>query len=948
MAFRSLPKQLRHIAGSTAGEVRRACEGALGSLDELSEEVLASIESVGVISPYIVRRVIQDPTVVQRVACWRSGSSGIDIGSLVTWCRDVTDETALMRVLRRWRHREMAALAWLDIAGWLAIEGVLQAVSEVAEICVQVALDWLFEESCQLQGGPVDQDGRAQNLVVLGMGKLGGRELNFSSDIDLIFAYGEDGILRNRRRTSYQEFYTRLARSLVRVLDSVTEDGFVFRVDTRLRPFGESGPLVMGFEGFEKYYQGQARAWERYAMVKVRAIAGDRETGREFERFFKPFVYRRYLDYRSVAELRALKTKIEVELQRRDRGDNIKLGAGGIREIEFIAQAFQLIRGGQQKVLQERSILTVLDRLGELGLLERETAKFLRDAYLFLRTIENRLQQYEDMRIHDLPTDPERRSILAFAMGYEGWAAFSEHLSAVRRRVHSIFEEVIAEPSKQEVSSVFLEGCAEDLIQQLANFGEMRDPMAQVLLGFRGSAAVRRLNQQGLNELNRILPGLLKEIAVRRVERPDEVLGRVFRLFESIASSSVYFSLLAENPTALAQLVQLAVASPWIVQQIALAPILLDELLDSRTLYRPLTRAELHADLAQALDTLEPDDAEQLMIRLRQFKAARQLRIAAADVMGVISVMVVSDYLTDLVEVLVGEALTQAWSAIALRHGEPQVRGVGASLTPGFAVIAYGKFGGIELGYGSDLDLVFLYDGVEGDALTVGKRPITCAEFYARVAKRLVSILGTRMVGGILYEVDLRLRPSGNSGLLVSSADAYETYQMESAWTWEQQALVRARFVAGDIRVGQRFSEIRRRVLCRPRDRAKLRSDVREMREKMREKLENRDPTVFDLKQGFGGITDIEFIVQFGILACAAEHCEITRWTDTVRLLEGLRDVQFFESDKTDRLRQAYCAYREQVHRLTLQELPARVPVSAFAEVRAGVQEIWRSVMGPE
>jgi glutamate-ammonia-ligase adenylyltransferase len=841
----------------------------------------------------------------------------------------------------------MAALAWVDIAGWLPIESVLRAVSEVAEICMQVAVDWLFEEACRLRGRPVDRGGRAQNLVILGMGKLGGRELNFSSDIDLIFAFGQDGVLHDRRGISYQEFYTRLARSLVRVLDSVTEDGFVFRVDTRLRPFGESGPLVMSFEGFEKYYQGQARDWERYAMVKVRAIAGDRETGREFERFFRPFVYRRYLDYRAVAELRSLKAKIEAELQRRDRGDNIKLGAGGIREIEFIAQAFQLIRGGQQKVLQERGLLVVLDRLGELGLLEKETAEFLRRAYLFLRTIENRLQQYEDMQIHDLPMDPELRTILAFAMGYDDWAAFSEYLAVVRQRVHSIFEEVIAEPSKEEVPSAFLERRAEDLIKQLENFGEMRDSMGQVLLRFRESAAVRRLSQQGLNELNRILPSLLKEIAVRDVERPDEVLARVLRLLESIASRNVYFSLLAENPAALAQLVQLAVASPWIVQQIALAPILLDELLDPRTLYRPLTRAELRADLTRALDTLEPGDSEQLMIRLRQFKAARQLRIAAADVMGVISVMVVSDYLTDLAEVLVGDALTQAWSATAVRHGEPPVGDAGASPspTPGFAVIAYGKFGGIELGYGSDLDLVFLYDGVEGDALTVGERSITCAEFYARVAKRLVNILSTRMVGGILYEVDLRLRPSGNSGLLVSSAEAYETYQVESAWTWEQQALVRARFVAGDARVGQRFGEIRRRVLCRPRDRAKLRSDVREMRERMRENLVNHDPAVFDLKQGFGGITDIEFIVQFETLACAAEHCEITRWTDTVRLLESLRDIRFLESDKADLLRQAYCAYREQVHRLTLQELPARVPISAFAEVRAGVQEIWRSVM---
>jgi glutamate-ammonia-ligase adenylyltransferase len=858
---------------------------------------------------------------------------------------DVADRDGLMRVLRQWRNREMAIIAWQDISGRLDIDSVLARISQTAESAIRGALDWLFREACRRWGVPRRKDGLAQNLVVLGMGKLGGRELNFSSDIDLIFAYVEEGELRGRNGTTYAEFYTRLAQSLVQVIDTVTEEGFVFRVDVRLRPFGESGPLVVSFDSCERYYQAQARDWERYAMVKVRPVGGDPEDGAEFERFFHPFVYRRYLDYRVFGELRSLKSKIVAELRRKDRGDNIKLGPGGIREIEFIGQAFQLIRGGRNIELQDRSILTVLERAGQLRLLEHDTASFLCEAYRFLRKVENRLQQYEDKQTHDLPASAERRELLAYSMGFESWEEFDRQLEGVRSRVHGIFNEVIAEPLQRTSGELVLDGEQAEISLALAGFECAAHAMAGELVKFRASAAIRRLGAGTMAELQKVLGKLLGELAASRVSDPVSILARLLKLLESIAGRGVYFSLLSENPAALSQLVRLAAASPWIVRLIAGAPILLDELLDPRTLYSPLTREALGREADILAGSLAPDDDEQLMLRLRQFKAAHQLRIAAADIMNVVPVMVVSDYLTDLAEVVIKRVLRLAWRSAAARHGVPPVEAGASKDFPGFGVIAYGKLGGIELGYGSDLDLVFLYDGVASDAVTDGPRPVTAAEFYARVVQRMVSLLTTGMLGGALYEVDLRLRPSGSSGLLVSKVDAYENYQIHQAWTWERQALVRARFVAGDPRVGARFDSIRRTVLCTERDSRQVRLDVQVMREKMRENLADRRPGVFDLKQGVGGIVDIEFIVQLGILVSAAKHCEITRWTDTVRLLEGLRTINFLEPEQADRLRCAYCDYRGKAHRLALQEMPALTPSSEFSEHRAAVQAVWKQII---
>jgi glutamate-ammonia-ligase adenylyltransferase len=949
-SFDRLPAELKTVAESYWAIFAKS-DAKWPALNQEHEEALCqSLGMVWSVSTFVAEQCVRKPErlldLLASGALFGVSAPQSCRAELAARLSEVNSEAELMRALRLFRNREMVRIAWRDIAGWAGLEETLADLSALAEACIAEALEWLFREACERRGTPLNHAGQPQRLVVLGMGKLGAWELNYSSDIDLIFAYEDDGVLPDKKETSFAEFYTRLARSLVKVLDDNTADGFVFRVDLRLRPFGDSGPLVMSFDAMEQYYQGQAREWERYAMVKARALTGDAQTVQALDDILRPFVYRRYLDYRAFGELRELKRKITLELQRKDRLDNVKLGPGGIREIEFIGQAFQLIRGGQEKRLRERRILKVLDVLGELNQLPTALVAKLKDAYRFLRLVENRIQQYADQQTHDLPADPIRRLALAHALGFSGWDAFKTRLDEVRSGVHGIFEQVIEAPQTADSDSETCNWLDLDegrWISVLAGFGHTRpEALAPLLTAFQVSHPIRAITPKGAGELNRILPLLLRAVAA--ADDPPETLARILKVLEAIAGRNVYFTLLAENPLALSQLVKLAAASSWIAHYIAAHPLLLDELLDPRTLFAPLTRERLKAELRQKLTSVEVDDPEQLMTALRQFKQANVLRIAAADLMGIIPIMVVSDYLTWLAEAIVDEVLHQAWRLTSERHGPPP--GAQPGEVKGFAVIAYGKAGGIELSYASDLDLVFLFGGVADTALTTGASPIPCAQFHARVVKRMVTLLTTRMLSGELYEIDLRLRPSGSSGLLVSSLDAYAHYQRHEAWVWELQALVRARCIAGDPAIAEAFRTIRQDSLAQPRAIDELRREVREMREKMRENLCIRDPNLFDLKQGAGGIADIEFLVQFGVLSGAHVHAqELTRWTDVVRLLESLRDTGFFSPEDAAFLKQAYCLYRERGHKAALLELPATAPTTEYADTRARVQAIWREIM---
>jgi glutamate-ammonia-ligase adenylyltransferase len=863
------------------------------------------------------------------------------------------DEESLKAVLRQLRQRHMVRLIWRDICGLGDYHTTVADLSLLADTLIATALERLHGWACERSGVPVDEQGRPVELVVLAMGKLGARELNLSSDIDLIFAYEHEGeIKQGSRDLSHHQFFLRLGQQLIKALDQNTADGFVFRVDMRLRPWGKSGALAIGFDAMENYYETQGREWERYALIKMRPVAGDMAAGERLIERLNPFVYRRYIDYGAFESLREMKGLIEREVNRKGIQADVKLGAGGIREVEFIVQAFQLIRGGQLPALREPNLIKVLPLLGEQGLLPEDVIEELRGAYVFLRNVEHRLQAVEDRQTQRLPDDDLGWQRLTFAMGFSAQAAFERALRRQREQVRYHFSQVIVESKQQaEVN----EGDREllDLWH-----GEMDDPQAvaylaaagvqepdevlALLVQLRRSRSVENMQRISRERLDRLMPLLLEALGYQ--SGGAVAAARLIAFVEAVVRRSAYIALLVENPGALAQLVKLSGASPWIAERLARHPVLLDELLDVSTLYSPPARAALDDELRQQLLRVPEDDLEQQMEVLRNFKQAHLLRVAASEVTGVLPLMKASDYLTWLAESILNQVVMLAWEPLVERHGRP-TRGEGQPCDPDFVVVGYGKLGGIELGHNSDLDLVFLHDAT-ANGMTDGEKPVSNEQFYARLGQRIVHILSTRTMSGQLYEVDTRLRPSGSAGLLVSSVEAFHRYQRHDAWTWEHQALVRARVVAGCSRAGQRFERIRHEVLCQPRQPDALRDDVLAMREKMVGHLAPHRAGQFHLKQDPGGIVDIEFMVQYGVLRWASSHGELTRFTDNVRLLETLAALELMPAQDAGLLREAYLAYRSAAHRASLRKVKSIVDDTEFRDLREGVRAIWKQWFG--
>jgi Glutamine synthetase adenylyltransferase len=865
----------------------------------------------------------------------------------------VTSEQDLVVALRRLRCREMVRIAWRDLAGWADLHETLADLTQLAEACVDGALSHLDTWHNKRWGTPCNRKGDPQSLTILGMGKLGAGELNFSSDIDLMFAFPDQGETNGPRPLSADEYFTRLGRTLIKVLSVPTPEGFVFRVDMRLRPFGDNGPLVMSFAAMEDYYQVHGQAWERYALIKARPVAGDRAAGEQLLKRLQPFVYRRYLDYGAYESLREMKQMIAHEVQRKGLTNHIKLGPGGIREVEFIGQAFQLIRGGREPALRARAILDVLERLAELGHLPAYASRELSDAYIFLRRVENYLQAEDDRQTHCLPVQALGQTRLAFAMGYPSWEMFSEALDKHRRRVRDHFDRIFGAPKAitkrahtQGVSALeavwlgTLEGAHAEKALVAAGYSDASGVL-RVIERLRDGAALRERRSYWID---RLMPLLLAACA--GAERPNDTLPRLADLIEAIARRTAYLALLVEHPLALAQLVKLCAASPWIAGLLKRYPVLLDELLDPRRLYAPLNRSGLERELNERLAHIPANDLEQQMEALREFKQTNTLRVAAADVASRMPLMVVSDHLTEIAEVILGEVLNLAWQQVVERYGEPCAETEDREVrVPGFAIVAYGKLGGIELGYGADLDLVFLHDSTGAKQHTRGPKSVENAVFFGRLGQRIIHILNTQTPAGVLYEVDVRLRPSGNAGLLVSSVDAFADYQRTKAWTWEHQALVRARVVVGSKAIAARFETIRREVLCAERDPAALRAEVRDMRNRMRAELAPCKAGYFDLKQARGGIADIEFLVQYNILLWAHRHPELVRHTDNIRQLEALAEICLISTRDAAVLAEAYRAYRARMHRLRLNNQPGLASDSEFETYRLEVAWIWHDFM---
>ena len=862
---------------------------------------------------------------------------------------DVSDEASLMRELRLFRRRIMVRIAWAQALRQVPEESTLKQLSALAETLIVSARDWLYDACCREWGTPCSADGTPQPLLILGMGKLGGFELNFSSDIDLIFSWPENGATRGgRRELDNAQFFTRLGQRLIKVLDQPTQDGFVYRVDMRLRPFGDSGPLVLSFAALEDYYQEQGRDWERYAMVKAR-IMGDNDGAyaSELRAMLRPFVFRRYIDFSVIQSLRNMKSMIAREVRRRGLKDNIKLGAGGIREVEFIVQVFQLIRGGREPSLQQRSLLPTLTAIDQLHLLPAGDADTLRAAYLWLRRLENLLQSINDEQTQTLPGDELNRARLAWGMGVADWQALSDaldrHMAAVRRIFNELIgdddtdtqDEQLSEQWRELWQDTLEDDDATPVLAHLSDSDRIR--VVALIADFRRELTRRTIGPRGRQVLDHLMPHLLSQVCPR-ADAPVP-LARLMPLLTGIVTRTTYIELLSEFPGALKHLISLCAASPMVASQLARYPLLLDELLDPNTLYQPTAMDAYRDELRQYLLRVPEEDEEQQLEALRQFKQAQLLRVAAADIAGTLPVMKVSDHLTWLAEAMIDAVVQQAWTQMVARFGQP--KHLRDREGRGFAVVGYGKLGGWELGYSSDLDLVFLHD-CPADVMTDGEREIDGRQFYLRLAQRIMHLFSTRTSSGILYEVDARLRPSGAAGMLVTTADAFADYQQNEAWTWEHQALVRARVVYGDPQLKSRFDEIRRTILMTPRDGEKLQTEVREMREKMRAHLGNKHRERFDLKADAGGITDIEFIAQYLVLGHAHQKPKLTRWSDNVRILELLAQNDIMDEQEAQALTHAYTTLRDALHHLALQEQPGHVPETEFAEERGQVSASWQ------
>lgn len=865
----------------------------------------------------------------------------------------VTDEAGLMSALRRFRRRIMVRIAWSQVLSLCETEQTLQQLSVLAETLIVAARDWLWAACCREWGTPSNVRGEPQPLLILGMGKLGGGELNFSSDIDLIFAWPENGVTEGgRRELDNAQFFTRLGQRLIKVLDQITPEGFVYRVDMRLRPFGDSGPLVLSYAALEDYYQEQGRDWERYAMVKARIMGdSDDKWAQELRAMLRPFVFRRYIDFSVIQSLRNMKGMIAREVRRRGLTDNIKLGAGGIREIEFIVQVFQLIRGGREPQLQGRALLPTLAAIDKLHLLPEGEATRLREAYLYLRRLENLLQSINDEQTQTLPGDELNRARLAWGMGVADWQTLNSQLQHHMAQVRQIFNELIGDDDEHDEGSatpvawreLWLDAPdVDDALAELSHLAqEDRQKVIAQITDFKRDIDRRTIGPRGRQVLDQLMPVLLKE-ACARADAPLP-LARIMPLLMGIVTRTTYLELLVEYPGALQHLIRLCAASPMVASQLAHYPLLLDELLDPNTLYQPPAPGAWHDELRQYLLRVPEDDEEQQLEALRQFKQVQQLRVAAADIAGTLPVMKVSDNLTWLAEAMIDAVVQQAWRQMAARYGQPtHLRERGGR---GFAVVGYGKLGGWELGYSSDLDLVFLHD-CPTDVVTDGEREIDGRQFYLRLAQRIMHLFSTRTSSGILYEVDARLRPSGAAGMLVTTADAFADYQQNEAWTWEHQALVRARVVYGDPALCARFDAVRKQILTTARDGDTLRAEVREMREKMREHLGGKQRDRFDIKADEGGITDIEFITQYLVLRYAHQAPGLTRWSDNVRILELLAQNGIMDDDEARALTHAYVTLRDELHRLALQELPGHVARSAFSAEREQVQLSWQKWLG--
>ena len=845
-------------------------------------------------------------------------------------------------LLRRHRHAVSVRLIWRDVHGLDTLDDTLAGTSALADDCLRVALDALEAEFAQRFGTVRDADGAPVRLVVFALGKLGGGELNFSSDVDLVYAYVRDGESDGTRALAAEDYFARVGQQLAKLLDETTAEGFCHRVDLRLRPFGNAGRIALSFAAMEQYFQREGRDWERYAWQKARPVAGDIAAGERFLDALRPFVYRRYLDYGALDGLREMKASIAAEVARRDMVDDIKRGPGGIREVEFLAQALQLIRGGREPALRERRLQPALRALRDAGHLAADTCDALLAAYRFLRRLENRLQMLRDAQTQRLPGDAHDRMRIARGLGFADWTALSIALETHRARVAGEFAALLAprgEVARPDALVAYWRALRADdgaadggdaAALQDAGFADA-DGTDTALRDFVRAPGVRELSDASRARLDRIMPALLAGIAAS--SEPPLALRRALAVLQTLLRRASYLALLDEQPAALSRLVDTLARSALLADRLAKHPLLLDELLDLRVA-GPLPDAAAFAEACAS--ALRHDDGEAALLALNEARQTLGFRIALAVLDRRVEAVEAARRLAALADALLVAVHALALRELAAQHG--RIDGFR------FAVLGYGSLGGRELGFGSDLDLVFVYDAPP-DATSDGARALDAPRWATRLAQKIVALLGAPTGAGRLYEVDVRLRPDGAKGLMVSTLASFDDYQRQRAWTWEHQALVRARAVVGDAALCDAFERIRAETLARGRDADALREEVRAMRARMRGELDRSAGERFDLKQGEGGLVDLEFLLQCAVLRDAAQAPALLAPRDTPGLIEALRDAGAFDAGTAAALHDAHAALVAAGLACTL-DRRARivVPDAAVAQARAVIRDAVRAL----
>ncbi len=912
--------------------------------NQFSNVLLASPYTIGIVEKYATEFAIalEDGFWFSKADYSKSKSNEIPYyAEILSSNTDVQCKYAL----RKFRNFHSARLLWLDLTGQINWRNLLKAQSDLADLCTQAALNYLEREFSEKYQKPVYTDGSPMQLSVIAMGKWGGQELNFSSDIDFILLYGESVDVQGkdgRRDIESHQYFIKLSQRLIRLLDDISADGFVYRCDTRLRPFGDSGPLVLSIAALEQYLTSHGREWERYAYLKARCVTGDSQVCDEFNQLRRPFVYRRYLDFGVFAKLRDMHAQIAEQVRRKENQANLKLGRGGIRECEFLIQAMQLLRGGRIQLLQQTNFYSAYQALQKEGIWTDENSDLL-EAYVYLRLLENRLQALHQEQTHELPNNLKNQEALVRAMQADSWQGLLNTLDLHRQAVVKLFDEhmsilqlnIDSENSEPELN-------LKTLMSRLdAYSSELHSEFSDLT----SSRYYLNLNDTTQNTLDRLLNLYIQEIDPLDKSKADSILAasrNFLKIIRSIGRRSVYYALLVERPAALKHLIQVCFVSDYLCEQIALRPILLDELLDPRILSTKPSEAEIQTATVKVYENAKNFEIDQFVNDLVVHKHVQSFRIATAEIFKNLPLMKVSDRLSDVAENILSVVVQRVLDETLVKFSLPEL----SIQESGFAILAYGKLGGLELSYSSDLDIVFLYDS---SILT--KNSITLQDesdinkFYTRLVQQCLRYLNMPSSMGRLYEIDTRLRPSGNSGFLISSIDAFQMYQEQEAWVWEHQALTRSRVVLGSQILKEKINQIRQDVLCSKIDYTSLNAEIYTMRLRMYKqyKTKNAHQKKFHLKHSPGGMIDIEFLVQYLVLKFAGEYPDLLKYSDNIRQLESLTSCGILNKDDAQELIQAYIHLREHVHLLSLQSKAPIIEESMIENTRQVVMRHWLS-----